>query len=110
MKALNREWKKQAATALFFVLLLLVGLLTADDYTGSYDELAEQGILESNLKEYAICLERLGVRWRYGLELSAAPISRALKRIMESAPITFSRYCFRSQTVRNGSALRFGMR
>lgn len=80
MKALNREWKKQAATALFFVLLLLVGLLTADDYTGSYDELAEQGILESNLKEYAICLERLGVRWRYGLELSAAPISQSVEK------------------------------
>ncbi len=48
------ERAAKAAVALFFVLLALLGLWTVDDYSGSYDETAEQAILSSNMKEYAL--------------------------------------------------------
>lgn len=71
---------RNSITALFFVLLTFIGLVTAVDYTGSYDELAEQAILESNLKEYALRLESLGIKWPYGLALNAQPISQSIER------------------------------
>lgn len=61
-------------TALFFILLTLIGLMTVADYTGSYDELAEQAILESNLKEYAI--HSIGDPYA----LNAEPISQSIER------------------------------
>lgn len=40
--------------SIFFVMLLIVGLLTIDDYGAAYDELTEMSILRANLKDYAI--------------------------------------------------------
>lgn len=53
------SWAKRystAFTALFFVLLLLVGLLTAADYGQPWDEPWEQDILRMNLNQYAAAL------------------------------------------------------
>ena len=71
---------RRAAVALFFALLTLVGLWTVDDYTGSYDETAEQVILSSNMKEYALGLEKLGITWDVWLESDAVPISQSIEK------------------------------
>ena len=77
---IRSERMKKTAVALFFAFLLLVGLCTVRDYTGSYDEIAEQMIVRSNLKEYALHLEKLGVRLNYWLECSSKPISESIER------------------------------
>lgn len=74
------ERMTKAAVALFFVLLTLVGLWTVDDYTGSYDEIAEQAILSSNMKEYAITLEKLGIEWKTWLAYDVVPISQSIEK------------------------------
>lgn len=71
---------KKTATALFFAMLTLIGILTIDDYTGSYDESAEQVILCSNMKEYALALEKTGIRMEYWLENGAVPISQSIEK------------------------------
>ena len=71
---------KKTATALFFTMLTLIGILTIDDYTGSYDESAEQVILCSNMKEYALALEKTGIRMEYWLENGAVPISQSIEK------------------------------
>ena len=71
-------WK--AAAAAFFAVLMLIGLCTVGDYTGSYDELAEQGILLSNMKEYALALEKAGLSSEYWLELDVLPISQSVEK------------------------------
>ena len=68
------------AVALLFLLLTAVGLWTVDDYTGSYDEIAEQAILASNMKEYALGLEKLGIRCHYWLSSQAVEISQSVER------------------------------
>ncbi len=53
------SWAKRystAFTALFFALLLMVGLLTAADYGQPWDEPWEQDILRMNLNQYASAL------------------------------------------------------
>ncbi len=70
----------RAAVAAFFLGLLLIGLATVTDYAGSYDEIAEQAILNSNYKEYAVQLQRAGIRWEYGLTLAVEPISESVER------------------------------
>lgn len=77
---IRSERMKKTAVALFFALLLLVGLCTVRDYTGSYDEIAEQMIVRSNLKEYAQYLQRVGIRLDYWLECSSKPISESIER------------------------------
>lgn len=74
------ERMRKAAVALFFVLLTLVGLWTVADYTGSYDETAEQAILSSNMKEYALALDKLGISCEVWLESSAVPISESIEK------------------------------
>lgn len=74
------ERMRKAAVALFFMLLTLVGLWTVDDYTGSYDEIAEQAILSSNMKEYALALEKRGISWNTWLESHAVPISQSIEK------------------------------
>ena len=70
----------KTAVALFFVLLTMIGLFTVGDYNGSYDELAEMGILASNLKEYALRLQDIGIEWPYWLQSGAEPISKSVER------------------------------
>lgn len=48
--------KPQALVALAFLLLTLLGLLTAGDYGVYCDQLSEQVILRENMKEYAVRL------------------------------------------------------
>lgn len=69
--------KSRIAVALFFAVLTLIGLLTAGDYTGSYDELWEQDTLCSNMKEYALWLEKAGIRSEYWLQSAHVPISES---------------------------------
>lgn len=71
---------EKVAAAIFFVVLTLIGLWTVRDYTGSYDELAEQGILASNMKEYALALEKVGLRNEYWLQSQALPISQSVEK------------------------------
>ena len=70
----------RAAVAIFFAVLMLLGLCTVRDYTGSYDELAEQAILASNMKEYAMALDRIGLSSSYWLQSEATPISRSVEK------------------------------
>lgn len=76
----NLLQREKLAVALLFLLLTLVGLWTAGDYTGSYDELAEQGILAGNMKEYALWLERVGIRSEYWLHSGYVPISESVEK------------------------------
>lgn len=71
---------KKTATALFFAILMLIGVLTINDYTGSYDESAEQAILASNMKEYALALEKAGIRSEYWLKNGGTPISQSIEK------------------------------
>lgn len=66
---------KRAAVSLFFLALLMAGLLTCADYGLPCDEPAEQLILQENMHEYAIRL--------FGEESSAARwyASRGVNRI-----------------------------
>ena len=74
------EKMAKSAVALFFALLMLIGLLTIGDYTGSYDETAEQVILSSNMKEYALALQKLGICCEYWLQSDVQPISRSIEK------------------------------
>lgn len=76
---LNEKTAK-AAVAFFFALLMLLGLWTVNDYTGSYDELAEQAILASNLKEYALALKKAGLASDYWLKKDVVPISQSIEK------------------------------
>ena len=76
----RNERMARAAAAFFLAALMLIGLWTVNDYTGSYDETAEQAILSSNMKEYALALERVGVRWAAWLESDAVPISQSIEK------------------------------
>ncbi len=51
LKSASGRW-----TAVFFAVLALVGLLAAGDYGLPLDGPSEQGILQENLKEYAVLL------------------------------------------------------
>lgn len=71
---------KGTVVALFFALLTVIGLWTAGDYTGSYDELWEQDTLRSNMKEYALWLEKAGLRSEYWLQSNVVPISESTEK------------------------------
>jgi hypothetical protein len=82
MNALMRLQKHAVlATALFFALLTLAGLLTCGDYGLPSDEPAEQTILQQNLMEYAVRL--LGENSdaaRYYNGLGITRISQSIER------------------------------
>ncbi|MBE5801948.1 MAG: hypothetical protein E7319_06640 [Clostridiales bacterium] len=46
----------KAAVVLFFLFVLLVGMLTVDDYGNGWDDLGEMNILRMALKEYAVLI------------------------------------------------------
>lgn len=72
--------RQKAAVALFMAVLTLVGLFTVSDYTGSYDEIAEQNILAANMKEYALYLSKVGIQWEAWLCSEVAPISQSVEK------------------------------
>lgn len=58
---------RKVAVGAFFAVLMLIGLLTLCDYSASYDELPQQAILRANAKEYALALQKAGIKpgWRW---------------------------------------------
>ncbi len=79
-KGMASQQTKRMMVACFFALLTLIGIWTIGDYCGSYDEIAEQLILASNMKEYALQLEKLGVRWDTWLMRDDVPISQSIEK------------------------------
>ena len=83
---MSRKIPHKALVALFFVLLSVVGLLTVNDYTGSYDEYIMWDTLRANLYEYAQVLEKLGIHWETGLSLNVERIASSTVRDLGMAP------------------------
>ena len=80
MMMLHSDKKERMAVALFMILITLIGLWTIGDYTGSYDEIAEQAILASNMKEYAVRLQKIGVCSEYWTNAPVQPISQSVEK------------------------------
>jgi len=66
---------ERIAVALFFLLLTVIGLWTIPDYTGSYDETVLWNTFRVNMHEYALLLEKMGIRWETGLALDVESIT-----------------------------------
>lgn len=71
---------EKAAVAIFFAILTVIGLMTVTDYTGSYDELVQQNQLMVNLREYALLMQKAGIRWYIALNLDVPRIDDFVNR------------------------------
>lgn len=71
---------QKVAVALFFVILMFIGLNTIRDFTGSYDELVQQTQLKVNLREYAVLLEKIGIHWDTALRMNVPRINEFVNR------------------------------
>ncbi len=83
----ERKHLGKIGTALFFVLLMLIGLFTLKDYAAGYDELVQQTSLRVTLKEYAVQLSKLGIRWQYGLDMPVPALSEYVDRDYGLSPM-----------------------